>query len=123
MPDKPVLLVMDVQRGIVDRFADDHSYLERLVGAIAAARANAVPAVYAVAPSAPAPRDQPAQPDVRRGRRRGRLHQGTPATDIHPDRARPDDPVVTKRRVSAFAGSDLEVLLRGLEADTLVLAA
>ena len=48
MPDKPVLLVMDVQRGIVDRFADDDSYLERLSGAIAAARANAVPVVYVV---------------------------------------------------------------------------
>ena len=30
--------------------------------------------------------------------------------------------MVTKRRVSAFAGSDLDVLLRGLDADTLVLS-
>ena len=33
-----------------------------------------------------------------------------------------DDIVVTKLRVSAFAGSDLEVLLRGLEVRDLVLA-
>jgi nicotinamidase-related amidase len=32
------LLIMDVQQGIVDRFAGDDGYLERLAGAIAAAR-------------------------------------------------------------------------------------
>jgi nicotinamidase-related amidase len=32
------------------------------------------------------------------------------------------EPVVTKRRVSAFSGSDLDVLLRGYEAGTLVMA-
>ncbi len=31
------------------------------------------------------------------------------------------EPIVLKRRVSAFTGSDLEVLLRGAGADTLVL--
>jgi nicotinamidase-related amidase len=35
---------------------------------------------------------------------------------------RPDEPVVTKRRVSAFTGSDVDVLLRGADADSLVLA-
>src|SRR5262249_22753407 len=34
---------------------------------------------------------------------------------------RPGDLVVTKRRVSAFTGSDLDVVLRGLGAGTLVL--
>ena len=34
---------------------------------------------------------------------------------------RPDDIVITKRRVSAFAGSDLEVILRGHHIDRLVL--
>jgi nicotinamidase-related amidase len=48
---------------------------------------------------------------------------GDPATEIHPDIApREGDVVVTKRRVSAFAGSDLEVVLRSLGAETLVLA-
>ena len=32
------------------------------------------------------------------------------------------EPVVVKRRVSAFSGSDLDVLLRGASADALVLA-
>ncbi len=32
------------------------------------------------------------------------------------------EPVIVKRRVSAFSGSDLDVLLRGAGADTLILA-
>ena len=34
---------------------------------------------------------------------------------------RPDDYVVTKRRYSAFFGTDLEILLKGLKAETLIL--
>jgi nicotinamidase-related amidase len=34
----------------------------------------------------------------------------------------PGEPVIVKRRVSAFSGSDLDVLLRATGADTLVLA-
>ncbi|KAK5710407.1 hypothetical protein LTS12_027995, partial [Elasticomyces elasticus] len=33
-----------------------------------------------------------------------------------------NDVVVTKRRVSAFSGSDLDVILRGIQAENLVLA-
>jgi len=44
--DTTALLVMDVQRGIVERFADDPGYLQRLSGAITAARAAAIPVVY-----------------------------------------------------------------------------
>ena len=46
-----------------------------------------------------------------------------PATQVHASLAPlEDEPVVVKRRVSAFAGSDLDVLLRGAGADTLVMA-
>jgi nicotinamidase-related amidase len=34
---------------------------------------------------------------------------------------RPDEPVIIKRRISAFSGSDLDVLLRGANANALVL--
>ena len=45
-----------------------------------------------------------------------------PATRIHPAVApAPDDVVVVKKRVSAFAGSDLDVVLRSLGATSLVL--
>src|SRR5215470_13003772 len=45
-----------------------------------------------------------------------------PAREIHPAVAPQDgDIVVTKHRVSAFAGTDLEMILRANEIDTLVL--
>jgi nicotinamidase-related amidase len=53
----------------------------------------------------------------------GRFTGTDPAAEIHPAVApAAGDLQVTKRRVSAFAGSDPEVLLRGLGAGTLVLA-
>ena len=52
----------------------------------------------------------------------GRFVAGSPGTEIPPAVApRPEDVVVVKRRVSAFTGSDLDVVLRGLGAGTLVL--
>lgn len=41
--DKSALLVMDVQRGIVGQFGDDHAYVQRLATAISAARAAQIP--------------------------------------------------------------------------------
>lgn len=37
-------------------------------------------------------------------------------------RPQPDEPIVTKVRVSAFAGSDLEIILRANQIDTLILS-
>jgi nicotinamidase-related amidase len=46
-----------------------------------------------------------------------------PATPIHASLSPADgEPVIVKRRVSAFSGSDLDVLLRAAGAGTLVLA-
>jgi nicotinamidase-related amidase len=48
--------------------------------------------------------------------------ESNPATDIHPAVApQPGDIVVTKRRVGAFTGSDLEVVLRAQDIHHLVL--
>lgn len=42
--------------------------------------------------------------------------------DLHPAlEARPDEPVIIKPRISAFEGTDLKVLLRSKDIDTLVL--
>ena len=119
-----VLLVMDVQRGIVGRFADDPGYLERLSRAITAARAAGIAVVYVKVGF------RPGHPEISASNRSfsavassGGFAEDTPAAEIHPAVVpAPGEAVVTKRRVSAFTGSDLEVLLRGLGAGTLVLA-
>jgi nicotinamidase-related amidase len=122
--DATVLLVMDVQQGIVERFADDDGYLPRLGRAITAARAAGLPVIYVTIGF------RPGHPEVSARNRSfsavasaGRFTDTDPAAEIHPAVApAAKDLVVTKRRVSAFAGSDLEVLLRSLGAGTLVLA-
>jgi nicotinamidase-related amidase len=53
----------------------------------------------------------------------GRFAPGSPGVGIHPGLApQAGDLEVTKRRVSAFAGSGLDLLLRSLGTETLVLA-
>jgi nicotinamidase-related amidase len=121
--DATVLLVMDVQRGVVERFAGEPGYLPRLQRAITAARASRIPVVYVTVGF------RPGYPEISATNRTfsalastGRFADGDPAAEIHPAVApQPGDLVVTKRRVSAFTGSDLDVLLRGLGAGTLVL--
>jgi nicotinamidase-related amidase len=50
------------------------------------------------------------------------MTQDHPDTQVHAALSpRPDEPVIVKRRVSAFSGSDLDVLLRGAGANALVL--
>jgi nicotinamidase-related amidase len=52
----------------------------------------------------------------------GRFLLGEPDTDIHPAvEPHPGDLIVVKHRVSAFAGTDLETVLRAREVDTLIL--
>lgn len=51
------------------------------------------------------------------------LTEDYPATQVHAAlEPLPNEPVIIKRRVSAFSGSDLDVLLRASGTDTLVLA-
>ncbi|NMI01646.1 cysteine hydrolase family protein [Pseudonocardia acidicola] len=116
------LLVMDVQRGIVNRF-EDAGYLPRLRGAIDAGRAAGVPVIYVVIGF------RTGHPEISARNKSfsaithtGAFAEGDAGAEIHPDVApRPGDIVVTKKRVSAFAGSDLDVVLRAGEIDSLVL--
>ncbi|MEU9346971.1 cysteine hydrolase [Streptomyces sp. NPDC048278] len=122
MPQQ-ALLVMDVQQVVADRFpAPD--YLPRLSKAIDAARAGGIPVIYVVVGFRPGYPEVSARNKMFRG-----LVGAAPrpagddrATEVHPDVApAPGEPVVTKRRVSAFAGSDLDMVLRAGGIDHLVL--
>ncbi|MFE5037453.1 cysteine hydrolase family protein [Streptomyces sp. NPDC056683] len=122
MPQQ-ALLVMDVQQVVVDRFPDA-GYLPRLEKAIDAARGAGVPVIYVVVGFRPGYPEVSARNKTFRGLvgAAPRLAGDSPATQVHPDVApAPGEPVVTKRRVSAFAGSDLDMVLRAGEIDHLVL--
>lgn len=119
------LLVMDVQQGIVDRYPEAGPVLDRLASALAAARHAGVAVVFvrvAFREGHPevSPRNRSFAALTREG---GRFTEDGPGTVLHPSLApRPGEPVVVKKRVSAFTGSDLEVLLRSAGVDHLVLA-
>ncbi len=118
------LVVMDVQNGIVARVPDQAAaLLDILEGTLDAAHRHDVAVIFvrvAFRPGAPEVSSRnlafsgfAASPN---------FDESAAATQIHPRLARREtDLVVTKRRVSAFAGSDLDVVLRSLDVDHLVL--
>jgi nicotinamidase-related amidase len=120
---KSALLVMDVQRVIVGRINDEAGYLRRLRRAIDAAHAAGVPVIYVVVGF------RTGHPEISARNKAFSaipgslgLADGDPNAEIHPDvAAGPGDVVVTKKRVSAFAGSDLDIVLRAGDIDSLVL--
>ncbi|MFJ4716372.1 cysteine hydrolase family protein [Streptomyces sp. NPDC088785] len=121
MPN-PALLVMDLQKGIVERVPGlEAEFTPRLARAIAAARGAGVPVVHVVVGF----RD--GRPETRSSPLFGALLDGAftssdPKAAIHDDVApRPGEAVVTKKRISAFTGSDLDLVLRGGRIDHLVL--
>jgi nicotinamidase-related amidase len=121
---RTVLLVMDFQHGVVERFGDS-SVLDAASRAVKAARASEIPVMFVRVAF------RPGYPEVAESnavfasltQSGDAMTQDHPATQVHAAlEPRPDEPVVTKRRVSAFSGSDLDLLLRAAGADTLVLA-
>jgi len=115
---------MDFQHGVVERIGSD-SAVHAAGRAIVAARGSGVPVMFVriafrtgypeVAESNAAFAAAAAAGDS--------LHEDHHGTQIHPALAPADDePVIVKRRVSAFSGSDLDVLLRGAGADSIVLS-
>jgi len=115
---------MDVQNGIVDRVAEQApALLATLADAVEAARASLVHVVYVrVAFRDAAPEISPRNKTFSAIGASAPLGETDPATNIHTAVGpRPGDVTVTKRRVSAFCGSDLDVVLRSLDIETLVL--
>ena len=118
------LLVMDVQAGIVSRFAQTGNFLKSINTAINAARAAAIPVIYVVVAFRPGyPEISPNNKSFSAIKQQQSPLQGAmTAMEIDPAIApQPTDIVVTKRRVSAFSGSDLEVVLRAQGISHLVL--
>jgi nicotinamidase-related amidase len=123
---RSALLVMDVQVGIVNRLQEGSAELLHAIGqAAAAARSAGTPVVYVRVAF------RPNVPEISRRNRSFAALLDSPTlsmgeddadTQIHPALApHAEDVVVLKKRVSAFAGSDLDVVLRSLDVDELVL--
>jgi nicotinamidase-related amidase len=122
---RTVLLAMDFQRGIVDRF-DGGAVVEAAARAVAAARSAGIPVVFvrvAFRPGYPEVSPRNAAFGSYRETAGDTMTIDSPLTRIVPELApRADEVVVVKTRVGAFTGSGLDVVLRGLGAEHLVLA-
>jgi nicotinamidase-related amidase len=113
------LLVMDFQTAIVERFAHaQDALLEATAAALDAARQAKMLVIYVVVGF------RPGLPEVSaRNQSFAALRaRGGIAPDVHPRLAvQPGEIVVTKHRVGAFFATDLDMILRANEIDTLVL--
>jgi nicotinamidase-related amidase len=123
---RTALLAMDCQTGIVSIYAKPpEEFLERAATVLRAARHTGMSVIHVQV------RFRPGLPEVS-GRNRlfaaikassqhQKLFEGATGA-IHPALGpEADDIIVTKHKVSAFAGTDLEMLLRAKDIDTLVL--
>ena len=112
--ENAALLIMDMQSAIVTMLADASSPLNSAAKAIAYARANNIPVIYVVVGFRPGtPEISPNNKGFSASRDRFLNTDVSEFLKIHPVVApQGSDIIVTKRRVSAFTGSDLEVVLR-----------
>lgn len=123
---RTAVLCMDCQGGLVHIYAKPkEEFLDRASRVLKAARIAALPVIYiqvGFRPGLPEANDRnkflralKASPEHQK------LFEGQ-AGAIHPALApEPSDIVITKHRVSAFTGTDLEIILRSNQVETLIL--
>lgn len=120
------LLLLDLQNGILDHFGDVKAeYLHQIAMATQQARAAGLHIIYVkTAFRRGHPDISPRNAALAGVVSHGGFVEGDAAVAIASEVAPTSDAVVvvTKRRVSAFAGSDLDTVLRSLGVDHLVLA-
>jgi len=105
---------------MVDGLANKEEYLQKMQLTIDSARANTIPVIYVVIGF------RPSMPEFNSRSKGLRAVRDTGAADalVNPISVltlTETDVVVTRRRVSAFTGSDLEIILRAKNIDHLVL--
>lgn len=117
------LLVMDMEAGILHNFAHSAALVASVGRAITHARSHQLPVFYVVVGFRPgAPEISTRNKSFSASRERFTAVDINDFMKIHPDIAPLNsEPVIVKRRFSAFTGSDLEVLLRAQNIQHLVL--
>ncbi len=117
------LLVMDVQGAMTASLSDGPAYLDRLGRVMDTARRADIRVIYVVVRFHDGyPEVSPRNKSFSQIKGSGRLLESDPGSQIDPSvRPRDGEIVVTKKRVSAFAGSDLQVVLRAQGVEELIL--
>ena len=114
---------MDMQNGLIDRLGAGTGYLDRVVATQERAEQVGVPVVLVRVAFGPGhPEISARNKTFATLKANGSLVHGDPAAELHPRKMRGNgEIVVTKKRVSAFSGSDLELVLRSQNVTSLVL--
>jgi nicotinamidase-related amidase len=120
---KRALLIMDVQQGIINNLGDRATeYLQRVSKAVDAARQSGIPVIFVVV------RFRKGYPELSPNNKMfGALRERSWDMDETSDLTKPmitpqeDELVIAKKRVSAFAGSDLEMILNARGITELIL--
>ncbi len=123
-PKTTALLAMDFQTLIVDGYATDkEALLARQTQLLDAARRAGVMVAYVVVGFRPGfPEISPRNKTFSAAKASGRFGADDAGVAIHPAVSpRPEEPVVTKHRVGAFFGTDLDMILRANGIETLLL--
>ncbi len=111
------LLVMDMQMSILGMVPNGTAVIGNVAKAIESARSNNIPVIYVVLGFRPGAPEISANNKSFTANKPWFTSMSTAEfTAIHPDLApRNNECIVVKRRTSAFSGSDLEMILRGIE--------
>lgn len=114
---------MDYQAGIISRLPLPTDHLDRLAKTIDAARPH-VKIIYVTIAFRPGHPEISASNETFSAAKQNNLYiSGSPETKIDPPIApKEGDILIEKKRVSAFTGSGLDLVLKGLGVETLVLA-
>jgi nicotinamidase-related amidase len=119
-----VLLVMDMQSSILGRLPDTKNLVAKVKKAIGLARERKIPVIYVVVGFRPgAPEISPNNKGFTAFKQTLTSVNMDEMIKIHPElEPQRGEIIVTKRRISAFSGSDLEVVLRAFSAKHLTLS-
>ncbi len=121
-PKRAAVLVMDYQKDIVAGYSNDPALIERAAGVLATARRASIPIVYVTIAFREGYPEIGPRSTFQQIKGSGRFILGSDGAMVHPGVApKRGDVVVVKKRVSGFAGSDLDLVLRNMGRDQLVL--
>lgn len=121
---KTALLIMDIQEITVKMFKDSKKLIDSINEAIKKAKSNNIPVIYVIS------RFRKGYPEISDRNKAFSFLKSSKLYGFDSEEntkvysgisLEADDVIITKKRVSAFTGSDLELVLRSFEINTLVL--
>ncbi|RJE27526.1 Isochorismatase family [Aspergillus sclerotialis] len=126
--EKTALLLLDLQPDLLSSLPNHESYLEKVITTLTKTNTSrnrsTIDTIHVTTSFRPNyPELHPNNPSTDRIKASDKFIHGTSSAEIHPSiPVTASDIYVTKKRVSAFSGSDLDMLLKSMKIENLVIA-